>query len=81
MPKSTEQYWNRALNRYESREVGTDDDIVAKAKAQDASGLGSRVKSSPFVPPKMDPNEDSFKYSERVRKAREAWSQRKAMSK
>jgi hypothetical protein len=81
MPKSTEQYYNRALNRYETREVGTDDDIVSKAKSQDASGLGGRVKASPFVPPKMEPNEDSSKYSSRVAKAREAWNQRKAMTK
>lgn len=48
------------------------------AKLQDTKGLGSKAKDA-FVPPKMNPNEDSAAYSERVRKAREAHNQKKAM--
>ena len=42
--------------------------------------LGSLAKAS-FTPPKMETNENSAAYAERVRKAREAWTQRQAMSK
>ena len=80
MPKSVERYKD-STNRTQTRVVGQDENALVKGAAQDASGLGSRVKSSGFVPPKMEPNEDSSKYSARVAKAREAWNQKKAMSK
>ena len=80
MPKGTD-YYADSSGRLTSRVVGQDEEALVKGKAQDASGLGSKVKSSAFVPPRMEPNEDSAKYSARVAKAREAWNQRRAMAK
>jgi hypothetical protein len=80
MPKSTEQVWDAQQRRYVgTRETGTDENVTSKARLQSASGLGSVVKSDAFVPPKMEPNEDSAKYSARVARAREAHNQRRAM--
>lgn len=80
MPKSTERTYNPNTRRIDTRTVGQDENLLAKGEAQDASGLGSKVKSDAFVPPRMEPNESSSAYSERVRKAREAHNQRRAMS-
>lgn len=55
-------------------------DVSRKAKMQDAHGLGSLQKTG-FTPPRMNPGEDSAAYSERVRKAREAYTQSQAMKK
>ena len=78
MPKQIEYFTNERGQR-EGRVVGQDEDLVAKAKAQDASGLGSKVKSDAFVPPKMEPVEDSAAYSARVARARAVHNQKKAM--
>lgn len=76
MPKSTERTWDPQQRKYIERTVGRDEDVVDKAKAQDASRLGSRVKpigAGVFVPPKMNPGEDSSSYSARVAAARRKW--------
>lgn len=58
---------------------GSSADRATAARAQDARGLASKVKASPFVPPRMEPNEDSAAYAARVARAREAYNQKKAM--
>lgn len=78
MPKAKEYYVNSS-GQMESRDVGRDEDALVKGKAQDARGLASKVKSDAFVPPKMEPGEDSASYSRRVASARAAHNQRKAM--
>lgn len=78
MPKKTERYRD-SMGNLQTRVVGQDEKLLDKGAAQDASGLGSKVKSDAFTPPKMEPNEPSASYSERVRKAREAYNQKRAM--
>ena len=78
MPKAVE-YFRNEKGQTETRVVGQDEDLVTKGRAQDASGLGSRVKSDAFVPPKMEAGEDSAAYSARVARARAAHNQKKAM--
>lgn len=80
MAKKTEQYYD-GQGRLQTREIGTDDDLQAKAKSQDTRGLATKVKADPFVPPRMEPNEDSAAYSARVARARDAHRQSQAMKK
>lgn len=69
MPKSTEDLY-RDGQRVGSREVGQDEDALVKGKAQDAKGLGSKVKGTAFTPPRMNPGEGASAYSARVAAAR-----------
>ena len=69
MPKKIE-YFRNEKGQTESREVGQDENALLKGKAQDASGLGSRVSGSAFKPPKMEQGESSSSYAARVASAR-----------
>lgn len=79
MPKGTEDLYDANGRNIGRRETGQDEDRITAARAQNTSGLASKVKPDAFVPPKMEPNEDSSRYSARVAAARAAWTQKKAM--
>ncbi len=73
MPKKTERTWDPQQQKYVERTVGQDEDVVSKSKMQNASGLGSRVQGSAFVPPTQKEGEDSAAYGARVAAARRKW--------
>lgn len=70
MPKETKREYDAANREYYGREVGQDEDALVKGKAQDASGLGSKVTGTAFKPPKMNAGESSSAYAARVASAR-----------
>lgn len=81
MPKVTEHYYNPTTKRNETRIVGQDDDVLARGAAQDASGLGSKVKpaaqESGFKAPPMIQGESPAAYLARRNKAREEYDRAK----
>lgn len=82
MPKKTEQYYD-SQGRLRTREVGQDEDVVVKAKLQDASGLAAKTGTSATASPApaADDRPKASDYKDNLPGLQEAWRKYRAKSK
>ncbi len=84
MPQTTTYRWatdaaGKPVQVSETTGRKLDEDTLAAGEAKKTFSA-SKVKADVFVPPKMESGESSSAYGERVRKARLAFDQKRAMS-